>query len=162
MKRRCVKIKATKDHLKPCFPMSRAMLGRTSRVWWTWSASRRRTPASYTTRSTPTTFSGSSFSKAQRNERSISRFFFLKTRKESYLISPCVRHVAVGWGVVEDTLKAEVERRKENVGKRVTKVNPRNGAVMGKNFKMWKNVSVTDGLPAKRIEKYNSSEKRNC
>ena len=32
------------------------------------------------------------------------------------------RHVAVGWGVVEDTLKAEVERRKENVGKRVTKV----------------------------------------
>jgi len=33
-----------------------------------------------------------------------------------------LRHVAVGWGVVEDTLKAEVERRKENVGKRVTKV----------------------------------------
>ena len=32
------------------------------------------------------------------------------------------RHVAVGWGVVEDTLKTEVERRKENVGKRVTKV----------------------------------------
>ena len=32
------------------------------------------------------------------------------------------RHVAVGWGVVEDTLKAETERRKENVGKRVTKV----------------------------------------
>ena len=24
---------------------------------------------------------------------------------------------------------------------------------MGKNFKMWKNVSVTDGPPAKRIEK---------
>ena len=46
--------------------------------------------------------------------------------------------MAVGWGVVEDTLKAEVERRKENVGKRVTKVNPRNGAVMGKNFKMAK------------------------
>ena len=65
----------------------------------------------------------------------------------------CVRHVAVGWGVVEDTLRAEVERRKENVGKRVTKVNPRTKAAMGKNFKMWKNVSVTDGVPAKRIEK---------
>ena len=38
--------------------------------------------------------------------------------------------MAVGWGVVEDTLKAEVERRKENVGKRVTKVNPWKGAVM--------------------------------
>ena len=126
-------------------------------------ASRRRTPASYTTRSTPTTFSGSSFSKAQRNERScISRFFFLKTRKEKHLISLCVRHVAVGWGVVEDTLKAEVERRKENVGKRVTKVNPRTKAAMGKNFKMWKNVSVTDGLPAKQIEKLNNSEKKNC
>ena len=61
--------------------------------------------------------------------------------------------MAVGWGVVEDTLKAEVERRKENVGKRVTKVNHRIGAVMGKNFKMWENVSVTDGVPAKRIEK---------
>ena len=33
---------------------------------------------------------------------------------------------------------------------------------MGKNFKMWKNVSVTDGLPAKRIEKLNNSEKKKC
>ena len=38
--------------------------------------------------------------------------------------------MAVGWGVVEDTLKAEVERRKENVGKRVTKVNPRTKAAI--------------------------------
>ena len=30
---------------------------------------------------------------------------------------------------------------------------------VGKNFKMWKNVSVTDGLPPKRIEKLNNSEK---
>ena len=67
---------------------------------------------------------------SQKHRSFISRFFFLKTRKENYLISPCVRHVAVGWGVVEDTLKAEVERRKENVGKRVTKVNPRTKAAI--------------------------------
>ena len=40
----------------------------------------------------------------------------------SFPIFSIYRHVAVGWGVVEDTLKTEVERRKENVGKRVTKV----------------------------------------
>ena len=31
---------------------------------------------------------------------------------------------------------------------------------MGKNVKMWKKMSVTDGLPAKRIEKLNNSEKK--
>ena len=31
---------------------------------------------------------------------------------------------------------------------------------MGKNVKMWEKMSVTDGLPAKRIEKLNNSEKK--
>ena len=35
-------------------------------------------------------------------------------------------------------------------------------SILGKNIKMWKNVSVTDGLPAKRIEKLNNSEKKTC
>ena len=36
--------------------------------------------------------------------------------------------------------------------------------LLGKNFIMWKKLSVTDGLPAKRIEKLNNniSEKKNC
>jgi len=33
-----------------------------------------------------------------------------------------LRHVAVGWSVVEDTLEQEVTRKRENVGKRVMKV----------------------------------------
>merc|ERR1740137_359492 len=33
-----------------------------------------------------------------------------------------LRHVAVGWGVVEDTLQQEVDRKSGNVGKRVLKV----------------------------------------
>ena len=31
--------------------------------------------------------------------------------------------------------------------------------LQGKHLKMWKNVSVTDGLPAKRMEKLNYSKK---
>ena len=36
--------------------------------------------------------------------------------------------------------------------------------LLGKNFIMWKKLSVTDGLPAKRIEKLNNniSENKNC
>ena len=33
-----------------------------------------------------------------------------------------IRHVAVGWGVVESTLEEEVKRKRNNVGKRVNKV----------------------------------------
>lgn len=33
-----------------------------------------------------------------------------------------IRHVAVGWGVVESTLEDEVKRKRNNVGKRVNKV----------------------------------------